>query len=156
MPAVLEQAEFAKHLHTKFRIRINESESVEAELADVSDLRLSERQERFAVVFRTSNKTFLGQGTRDVEHDQMGSDAFNLIKRFAAVDRDADVKPGINQVETDQLKRIQFVIHQQDTGPFGLCGKCQFRFFCDDPLSGGGTRMLSWFAHDPNTRPKGH
>jgi phosphoserine aminotransferase len=71
--AVLEQAEFAKHLHTKFRIRINESESVEAELADVSDLRLSERQERFAVVFRTSNETFLGQGTRDVEHDLMGN-----------------------------------------------------------------------------------
>jgi hypothetical protein len=79
MPAVLEQAEFAKHLHTKFRIRINESESVEAELADVSDLRLSERQERFAVVFRTSNETFLGQGTRDVEHDQMGEFTLFLV-----------------------------------------------------------------------------
>lgn len=79
MPAILEQAEFAKYLHTKFRIRINETESLEAELAHVSDLLLSERQARFAVIFRTSNEPYLGQGQRDFEHDQMGQFTLFLV-----------------------------------------------------------------------------
>jgi hypothetical protein len=72
MAAVLEHEEFLKHLKTTFRIRLSETETVEAELAEVSEHLLSPRQERFAIVFRTSNEMFLGQGQRPFEHDQMG------------------------------------------------------------------------------------
>ncbi len=77
MPAVLEQEEFNKHLNTKFRIHLNETETVEAELTEVSDLSVTDRQARFAITFRTPNQPFLGQGLRHFEHDQMG--AFELF-----------------------------------------------------------------------------
>src|SRR2546423_3894420 len=73
----LEHEEFAKHLNSKFRIGVNDKETVEAELTDVSEHLISPKQERFSIVFRTSNDLFLGQGDRPFEHDQMGK--FNLF-----------------------------------------------------------------------------
>lgn len=77
MAAALTHEEFSKHLNTKFRIYIDETQVIEAALTDVSELLTSPRQERFSIVFRTSNETFLGQGTRRFEHDQM--EAFDLF-----------------------------------------------------------------------------
>jgi len=77
MAAVLTHEEFSSQLNTKFRIHVNEAETIEAELTDVSELLASPRQERFAIVFRTSNETFLGQGMRRFEHDQM--ETFDLF-----------------------------------------------------------------------------
>src|SRR5436190_8381033 len=79
MQAVLEHEEFVKHLNTKFRIRVNETEVAEAELTEVSEHLLSPRQERFAIVFRVPNETFLGQGQRSIEHDQMGEFTLFLV-----------------------------------------------------------------------------
>src|SRR5215510_4343472 len=79
MSARLEREEFAKHLHTKFHIRVSETESVEAELSDVSEHLVSPRQERFAVVFRTSNEVFLDQGQRQFAHDKMGEFILFLV-----------------------------------------------------------------------------
>ena len=63
MAARLEHEDFAKHLNTTFRIRVDESQTVESQLAEVSELLLSPRQERFSLVFRTSNDSFyLDQG----------------------------------------------------------------------------------------------
>jgi hypothetical protein len=73
MSAVLEHAEFSKHLNTKFRIFLNETETIDAELTSVSEHLVSPRQERFAIVFRTSNETFLEQGIRRFDHDEMGT-----------------------------------------------------------------------------------
>ena len=75
----LEHADFAKHLNSKFRIRVSESETVESELTQVSELLLSPRQERFSLVFRTSNDFFLGQGQRPLEHDVMGQIELFLV-----------------------------------------------------------------------------
>jgi uncharacterized protein DUF6916 len=77
MSADLTHEEFSKHVNTKFRIRIDETQAIEAQLTDVSDLLTSPRQERFSIVFRTSNEPFLGQGTRRFEHDQM--ETFDLF-----------------------------------------------------------------------------
>ena len=77
MAAALTHEEFSSHLNTKFRIHVNETQAIEAELTDVSELLASPRQERFAIVFRTSNETFLGQGMRRFEHDQM--ETFDLF-----------------------------------------------------------------------------
>ena len=86
MSQKLEHEEFAKHLNSKFRIRIDESQTVESELTEVSELLLSPRQERFAVVFRTSNDFYLDQGMRSFEHDVMGE--FELF--LVPVGRDDD------------------------------------------------------------------
>ena len=75
----LEHADFAKHLNSKFRIRVSESETVESELTTVSELLLSPRQERFSLTFRTSNDFFLGQGQRPLEHDVMGQFELFLV-----------------------------------------------------------------------------
>jgi len=77
MAAALTHEEFSKHVNTKFRIRVDETQAIEAQLTDVSELLTSPRQERFSIVFRTSNEPFLGQGMRRFEHDQM--EAFDLF-----------------------------------------------------------------------------
>ena len=82
----LEHEEFAKHLNSKFRIRIDEAQTVESELIEVSELLLSPKQERFSLVFRTSNDFFLGQGERPLEHDVMGEISLFLVP----VGRDED------------------------------------------------------------------
>ena len=82
----LEHDEFAKHLNSKFQIRINESQAIETELVEVSELLLSPRQERFSIVFRASNDIFLGQGQWPHEHEVMGQ--FELF--LVPVGRDED------------------------------------------------------------------
>ena len=77
MAAELTHEEFSKHLNTKFRIRISETETIDAELIEVSEHLVSPRQERFSIYFRTSNEVFLGQGMRRLEHDQM--EVFDLF-----------------------------------------------------------------------------
>ena len=73
MAAALTHEEFSKHLNTKFRIQVNETEAIEAQLTDVSEFLTSPRQERFSILFRTANDPFLGQGLRRFEHEQMES-----------------------------------------------------------------------------------
>ena len=72
MSAPLSHEAFASKLNTTFRIYLDDSTSVEAELVEVSDLKLSAMQERFAIVLRGPNDRFLGQGTRRFEHDELG------------------------------------------------------------------------------------
>lgn len=73
MATDLQHEEFLKHLNTKFRICLSETEAVEAELTDVSERLMSPRQERFSLVFRTANEILIGQGQRTLEHDEMGN-----------------------------------------------------------------------------------
>lgn len=70
--ADLTHEEFSKHLNTKFAIRLGEEQSVEAELVEVSEYLVSPRQERFSVVFSSSNELLLHQGLHRFEHDGMG------------------------------------------------------------------------------------
>ena len=82
----LEHEEFSKHLNSKFQIRIDESQTVESELIEVTELLLSPRQERFSLIFRASNDFVLDQGLRPLEHDAMGQ--FELF--LVPVGRDQD------------------------------------------------------------------
>jgi hypothetical protein len=63
---------FAKHLGTKFEIQVESDKAIELELTEVSELEQSERQEQFAIVFRSPNEVFLGQGIQRMEHEQLG------------------------------------------------------------------------------------
>lgn len=72
MTTPLTHEEFAKHLHTKFRARVGDIETVELEMTELSEHRVTSQQETFSVIFRGAGETPLGQGTRRFEHEQMG------------------------------------------------------------------------------------
>jgi hypothetical protein len=77
MAATLDYDTFAKELNTRFQIQVNPEQTLEAELVHISEHLISKLQDRFAIVFRTPNDIFLGQGMRDFHHDRMG--AFTLF-----------------------------------------------------------------------------
>jgi hypothetical protein len=68
----LNLASFAEHLNTKFRIRVDDSNVIEAELIVAEDVGSTPRQERFSLVFRGPLELFLPQQTYQIEHDKMG------------------------------------------------------------------------------------
>lgn len=72
MASSLQHAVFAAYLNTVFRVYVDDANTIEVALIEVSELHLSPRQERFAIVFRGPNDTFLGQGLRRFSHDQIG------------------------------------------------------------------------------------
>ena len=69
----LQHDAFTQHLNTTFQIHTGETETIDAELTEVSERVHSPRQERFSIVFRVANDSPLGQGMRRLEHDQMGT-----------------------------------------------------------------------------------
>ncbi len=74
----LEHEHFANRLNQNFRIRLND-QKIDAVLCEVSEFLVSPRQERFAIVFRTSNETLLPQGQTAFEHDEMGEFELFLV-----------------------------------------------------------------------------
>lgn len=72
MTTPLTHEEFAKHVNTKFLARVDDTETVELEMIELSELLTSSRQERFSVIFRGPREKALQQGTRRFVHDQMG------------------------------------------------------------------------------------
>ena len=72
MEASLTHEEFSKNANTKFHVQADENTQVDLELITISELKLYPQQEEFALEFRGPLDMFLGQGVRDVKHDQMG------------------------------------------------------------------------------------
>jgi hypothetical protein len=72
MANLLTHAAFAAHVNTTFRVLLDDAEPIELELTELSELKITPHQERFAVVFRGPKEKFLGQGTRHLDHDKMG------------------------------------------------------------------------------------
>jgi hypothetical protein len=79
MAASLQHADFAAQLNTKFRVQVDETNAVDLVLAEVSELKTSDRQEQFAIVFRGPLESFLGQGMRPFAHDEMGDFPLFLV-----------------------------------------------------------------------------
>lgn len=78
MPDNLEKATFAEHLHTKFRVQLNQPESVELELVSISDGINTPVQESFALTFH-GPALFLPQQNYIVEHERMGTFPLFLV-----------------------------------------------------------------------------
>lgn len=78
MPASLTHEEFSRNMNTKFKVQA-ESAPVMLEMVEISELKLSPQQERFAIVFRGPNDAVLGQGMRRFEHDKMGEFELFLV-----------------------------------------------------------------------------
>lgn len=72
MTATLEHEVFSRYLNTPFRISVDEANTIEAELSEVSELHLSPRQERFELVFRGPRQPLVNQGSYRFDHDEMG------------------------------------------------------------------------------------
>lgn len=72
MAAALTHDEFAQGANTKFQVQTGPDSVVELELIEVSDVKLYPQQEEFAIVFRGPLNAFLGQGIRQLKHEQMG------------------------------------------------------------------------------------
>lgn len=70
---------FAECLQTRFQVQVAPDQIVELELTHVSEFKVSPRQEQFALVFRGPNEVFLGQGTRSLDHYQMGQFLLFLV-----------------------------------------------------------------------------
>lgn len=79
MEAPLQHETFASNLNTTFQVSTDNAETIAATLVEVSELTLSARQERFAIVFRLPNEPFLGQGMRRLQHESMGEMELFLV-----------------------------------------------------------------------------
>ena len=69
----LSRDEFAAHEGTKFTIFFGEENPVEAELAEVSQLRQNQIQESFSLVFLAPPDAPLMTGVTKLEHEQLGT-----------------------------------------------------------------------------------
>lgn len=72
----LSEEDYAKHLHTKFRVRSDGPAEVELELAEVVGYEGGPSEERgmsrFSIFFESPPEVFLQQGTYTLEHEQLG------------------------------------------------------------------------------------
>ena len=90
MTAKLTEAEFSRHLNTKFRVRHDAPESFELELVEVkgrpSGPHEQQGMERFSAFFRGPAHAQLRQQTVPLAHEQMGD--FDIF--LVPVGRDAN------------------------------------------------------------------
>lgn len=70
---VLTPAQFADSLNSTFRLRLDDSAAVEVTLIEVSEPKISRRQERFSLIFRGPLDVFLPQQTYIAEHTTLGT-----------------------------------------------------------------------------------
>ena len=72
MDDLLTHETFSRNIKTKFQVQVDETNYVDLELAQASELKISPHQEEFSIVFVGPVEIFLGQGVRSFKHDQMG------------------------------------------------------------------------------------
>ena len=81
MSSMLTEAEFSKHVNTKFRVAVEPP--VELELTEVKGYLSKEHEEtgmeRFSAFFRGPRDRYLMQKTYTLEHEQMGSFELFLV-----------------------------------------------------------------------------
>ena len=68
----LTHGEFKNQLNSRFSLKLNDSESAELLLTEVSELITGPRQEMFAIVFRGPAKSILPQRIYHLANDSMG------------------------------------------------------------------------------------
>jgi hypothetical protein len=68
-----------ENLNTRFQVSAEDNNTVEVELAEVSEIKLHDTQEQFAVVFRGPRDRFLSQGIRSLDHEKLGQSDLFLV-----------------------------------------------------------------------------
>ena len=76
MAEILSEADFSKHLHTKFHVRAAGAGEVALELDEVAGYQGGENEpqemERFSLFFEGPPDVFLQQGVYALDHEQLG------------------------------------------------------------------------------------
>ena len=77
---------FAGLLNAVFNIHLDAGQTVDTELVEVSQLKVSPEQEIFYIVFRGPNDVSLGQGMRRFQHERTGTLIFSS-RQFVRINR---------------------------------------------------------------------
>jgi uncharacterized protein DUF6916 len=75
----LSLATFSEHLNTGFRLRLGESDALEAQLIEVVDNGTTPDQEQFSILFRAPRNLPPTQGLYSVEHEKLGEFELFLV-----------------------------------------------------------------------------
>ncbi|MEP6819610.1 MAG: hypothetical protein ABJA18_08755 [bacterium] len=94
-----QHAAFAEHLKTTFRVYLDDVNTLDTTLVEVSELLLSPRQEQFSIIFRGPNEPFLNQGNWRLSHDQLGEFELFLVP-VSKSDRGIDYQAVFNRIST--------------------------------------------------------
>lgn len=65
-------ADFQENLNSNFTLFLDNNETMEIELFETTQSRVTERQEMFSIFFRGSSEKQLLQGLYQIEHTQLG------------------------------------------------------------------------------------
>jgi hypothetical protein len=76
---ILRKTNFADKLHTKFRLRTDDSNYVELELTALEDGQPIPGQEQFSLMFKGPLEFFLPQSIYQFEHEGMGTIEIFLV-----------------------------------------------------------------------------
>ena len=79
MEALPKHEEFVPQLNSKFNVQVDEANAVELVLSEVGELKTTDRQELFSIVFRGPLEVFLGQGIRQLQHEALGELGLFLV-----------------------------------------------------------------------------
>src|SRR5262245_11224924 len=79
MEVALTHDGLTQNLNTKFEVQVDENNTVQLELIEISPLKLYPRQEEFSIVFLGPLNTFLDQGVRFFSHKQLGQFELFLV-----------------------------------------------------------------------------
>jgi hypothetical protein len=79
MAPTLEHEVFSQYLNTTFRVSIDESRTIEAELHEVGKLIIAPGQQRFSIQFRGPREPLLNQGIHAFDHDEMGQFSLFIV-----------------------------------------------------------------------------
>jgi hypothetical protein len=75
----LSRVGFAGHIHSKFRVLLQNRSTLELELYELADGRSTPVQEQFSLFFYGPTEPFLGQGTFQLEHQALGDFPLFLV-----------------------------------------------------------------------------
>jgi len=64
---------FVENNNSRFTVGLPSGKKLEVLLIDISDRRVSARQEQYSITFRSPADTFIPQGMYRFEHDKLGS-----------------------------------------------------------------------------------
>ncbi|SRR5258705_5024430 len=79
MAELPQHEDFVPQLNTKFSVKLDETNALDLVLTEVGELKTSDRQVQFSIVFRGPLEVFLGQGLREFKHDEMGNFGLFLV-----------------------------------------------------------------------------
>src|SRR5258708_14633689 len=72
MAETFEHSQFLENLNSSFRLRLEDGQSLDFRLSEISELNKTERQEFFSVVFCCGLDQVLPQRIYGLEHDKLG------------------------------------------------------------------------------------